>query len=322
MKLDRAISGSHRNGDLVVTEYDVDGVRTINQALADAFRSSKRFNPHATPPTLVSTGFTVHDLKSRSCHLVLVHAADHRPRHAPTIGRVVKFSKPEFAPHRASELQLGTPSYYRELEASNPGIGDRYDGTITKDASEWAKNTLPLGASAKAKITFTASEANWVFCASHYRHLSELRSLQDHFSQSYDYRAATQVLDPEAFAAWLGIDFALTFDKESIGKLDAFGIIGYAASRYETEFWEGAGNIDTFVHVYHGPVVYADRSGELRTQADWIDPHGSPKALFTKKTSFEPQREYRFAVSTPLRPTEHQLRMEISTELRRLTSPL
>lgn len=48
VKLDRAISGSHRNGDLVVTEYDVDGVRTINQALADAFRSSKRFNPHAS----------------------------------------------------------------------------------------------------------------------------------------------------------------------------------------------------------------------------------------------------------------------------------
>lgn len=323
MKLDRAISGRYRNGDLVVTECDVDWVRTINQALADAVRSSKRFNPHATPPAQVSTGFTVHHLKSRSCHLVLVHAVDYRPRHAPTVGKVVKFSKLKYAPHRASRIQLGTPACFRKLEASNPGIGDRYDGTITKDASKWAKNTMSPSASIRAKITFSATEANWVFCASHYRYSHELRDLKGHFSQEHDYDTATSILDPEAFAAWLGIDFALTFDKESIGKLDAFGIIGYAASRYETEFWEGAGNTDTFVHVYHGPVVYADRSGEVRTQADWIDPHGSPKALFTKKTSFEPQREYRFAVSTPLRPTEHLLlRMGISTELRRLTSPL
>lgn len=322
MKIDRRIPGRYRSGDLTVTECDAHGLRTVNQALTDTFRSSKRHSPLATPPAEVSSAFTVHDLKTHSCHLVLVHPVDYRPRPATTVGNVVKFSESRFAPHRASELQLGTPHYYRELEASNPGIGDRHDGTVTKDATQWAKSTLSPGASTKAEITFTASEANWVFCTSHYRHLDELRSLKSHFSKEHAYSAATQILDPEAFAAWLGIDFALTFDKESIGKLDAFGIIEYAASSYETELWEDAGSIDTFIHVYHGPVVYADRSGEVRTQADWIDPHGSPKALFTKKTSFEPQREYRFAVSTPLRPTEHLLRMGISTELRRLTSPL
>ena len=181
---------------------------------------------------------------------------------------------------------------------------------------------MPLGTSAHAEITFSASEANWVFCASHYRYSHEFPGLRNHFSREHDYGAATQILDPEAFAAWLGIDFALTFDKESLGELEAPEIIGYAASRYETDLWDGTGNIGTLVHVYHGPVVYADRSGEVRTQADWTDQHGSPKALFTKKTSFKPQREYRFAVSTPLRPTKHLLRTGLSTELRRLTSPL
>ena len=322
VKRNHRISGRHRNGDLIVTECDAHGIRTINQALRDVVRLAENAGPQATPPAMVSTGFTVHDLKTRSCSLVLVRPVDYRPRPAATVGKVVKFSKQKHAPHRAPELQLGTPRHYRQLEASNPGIGDRYDGTVTKDASQWAKNTMSLGTPAKAEITFSASEANWVFCASHYQYLHELRGLKSHFSREHDYGAATQIVDTEAFAAWLGIDFAMAFDKESIGKLGALDIIRYAASHYETELWDGAGNLDNFVHVYHGPVVYADRSGEVHTQADWIDPHGSPKALFTKKTSFKPQREYRFAVETPLRPTVHLLRMGISTELRRLTSPL
>ena len=322
MKLNHTISCRHRNGDLVVSEFNANGIRTINQAVTDAFRFSERLNPRATPPADVSTGLTVHDLKTQSCYLVLVHAVDHRPRHAPTVGEIVKFSELEHAPHRAKSLQLGTPDYYRKLEASKPGLGDRYDGTLTKDASPWARNTMSLGASTRAEITFSTTEANWVFCASHYQHSHELRGLKGHFSREHDYGAATQILDPEAFAAWLGINFALTFDKESLGKLEARDIIAYAASHYGTELWDGAGNIDTFVRVYHGPVVYADRSGEIVTQAHWNDPHGSPRALFTKRTSFKPQREYRFAVSTPLRPTRHLLRIGISTELRRLTLPL
>ena len=321
MKTRRSISGHYRNGDLVVTECEAHGIRTINQTLKGAVRLPEQSNPGATPPAEVSTCFAAYDLTTHSCHLVLVHPVDYRPRPATTVGDVVKFSESEFAPHCASEIQLGTPHYYRQLEASNPGIGDRYDGTITKDASEWAKNTLTAGAVTKAELTFSAAEPNWVFCAAHYRNSHELRGLRSHFSKEHDYGAATQVLDPEAFAAWLGIDFALTIDKESIGKLDALGIIGYRASRYETNSGKAPGT-STPSSTSTTAQSSTPTAPEVRTQADWIDLHGGPKALFTKKTSFEPQREYRFAVSTPLRPTEHLLRMGISTELRSLTSPL
>ena len=101
-------------------------------------------------------------------------------------------------------------------------------------------------------------------------------------SDEYGYTTATVILDPEAFALWLGIDFALTLNKEVDVSLSALDTITYALSRYHTNLWDGTGPIDTFTHVYHGPVQYEDRSGDIDAQEELFDPgggqeHGSPR---------------------------------------------
>ena len=62
--------------------------------------------------------------------------------------------------------------------------------------------------------------------------------------------------------------------------------------------------IETLVHVYHGPVHYKDESGRIVTQKDFAQPNDGVKPCFTKKTCFEFQSEYRFAVSTLGEPVE------------------
>ena len=47
-----------------------------------------------------------------------------------------------------------------------------------------------------------------------------------------------------------------------------------------------SGQIDTVVHVYHGPLHYEDSSGYIATQDDWFDPHGGPRAWFTEEEAF------------------------------------
>ena len=74
--------------------------------------------------------------------------------------------------------------------------------------------------------------------------------------------------------------------------------------------------------MYHGPISYEDNSGGVATEEDWFDPSGGPKAWFTKKTCFESQSEYRFAVATVGDPVEPRHYIEVSPELRKLTSAL
>ena len=46
---------------------------------------------------------------------------------------------------------------------------------------------------------------------------SELRWLRSDFRVEYGYSAATRIGDPDAFAVWLGINFALALDKSAYG---------------------------------------------------------------------------------------------------------
>ena len=128
--------------------------------------------------------------------------------------------------------------------------------------------------------------------------------------------------DRDGFATWLGADFALTLNKTTHVRLQALDKAGYAHSRYATNLWQGPAPIDTVVHVYHGPVHYEDNSGRVATQEDWPDPSAGPKAWFTKKSCFETQSEYRFAVATLGDPVEARHYIEVSSELRKLTSAL
>ena len=323
MDTDSSPASSHyRDGRLVVIRHGRDCIRPINREIEEISRLAKAENPLATSPPLVSGVFSVQDAESRSSHLILVHRLNHRSPPAPAVGKVAAFSEPSFAPYCTEKLQLATPAYYRGREDLKPGIRDPHDGTLTKDATRWANTVVTAAAVSRAELSFGSSNEPWVYCAAHYRDQRELRRLREHFATEYRYTTATGIADPDAFATWLGIDFALALDKTADVKLGALEKIVYARSRCDTSLWEGSNRIDTVVHVHHGPVRYEDRSGRVDTQEHSFDPYAGPRAWFTKRTSLRPQSEYRFAVSTLGDPVEPKHYITVSPELRALVSAL
>ncbi len=272
------------------------------------------------PATKVTDTVAVYDLDARSFHSILVHRLDYRPQPAPAVGNVVVFSEPAYAPCRAEKLQLATPAYYRDHEGLEPGIRDHHDGTLTRDGTRWASSIM--GGTVSARLSFASSSEPWVYCASHYRTDRELRRLRSEFGGKYGYSSATWIEDADAFAAWLGVDFALGLDKTADVSLGPIDEIGYARSSYTTDLWDGSRPVDTFVHVYHGQVNYQDVSGRLDRQEQWFHPNAGPMAWFTKKNSFRNQSEYRFAVTTPGTPVQPKHYVAVSPELSALTSAL
>ena len=265
----RPRASRHRDGRIVVASDSADAIRTINRQIGTFDDLAQATNPDAMSAPKVTEMVSVYDLHTRSCHFILVHRLDYRPQPAPAVGNVVVFSEPAYAPCRAEKLQLATPAYYRDHEDLKPGLRDHHDGTLTRDGTRWASSIM--GGTVSAHLSFVSSGEPWVYCASHYRTVRELRCLRSPW-QVYGYSAATRIEDADAFAAWLGVDFALGFD--------------------------------TFVHVYHGPVNYQDVSGRVDRQEQWFDPNAGPMAWFTKKASFGNQSEYRFAVTTPGTPVQ------------------
>lgn len=310
----------HRDERLLVLRLDDDAVQRANGVTPTINGIVREKNPDAMPAPEVTEMVLACDIVTRSCHLVLVHRVDYRPRLAPPIGSVAVFSKSAYAPDRTPKLQLGTPAYYRDQEDLPPGIRDSDDGSLTKDGTVWASSIM--GGTVSALLRFASSSEPWVYCASHYRNDSELRRLKNEFDVQYGYPAATRIEDPAVFAIWLGVDFALGLDKTADVTLSPIDEAAYARSRYSTDLWDGSGAIATVAHVYHGPVCYEDVSGSVDTQEQWFDPYDSQRAWFTKKTLLESQSEYRFAVTTPGNPVQLKHYVAVSPELRALTCPL
>lgn len=317
VQLSRPRASRDGNARIIVTRDNADAVREVNRVIGSDDDWVRQSNPDATPAPRATDMLAVCDLDSQAYHFILLYRLDHRPQPAPAVGKVVVFSAPAYAPPRTEKLQLATPAYYRDQEDLEPGIRDRHDGTLAKDGSRWATSTV--GGTVSARVSFTSSGEPWVYCASHYHSDSELRRLRRDFDRKYGYSAVTRILDPDTFAAWLGVEFALGFDKTADVSLHWYEEKGYAASSYTTNLWDGSRPIDTFVYVYYGPVNYEDVSSRLDKQEHWFDPNAGPLAWFTKKTSFANQKEYRFAVATLGTPVRPRYYIAVSPELRALT---
>lgn len=251
----------YRDGRLLVCHLGQDAIRTTNRAIDEASRLAKGRNPSAAAFSQVSGMVTVQDKETRSLHLIHLHNHDPRSPRAPAVGNVVKFSEPAYAAFCTETLQLPTPAFYRDQEDLIPGIGDRNDGALTKDATNWADKVIAGGAVTQAELTFVSSHEPWILCAAHYRNDREFGRLSDHFASKYGYTAATGIADADAFATWLGIEFALSLDKTADVQLSGLDEMLYAATHYSTSVEEGSNTIETVVHVYHGPVHYRDLSG-------------------------------------------------------------
>ena len=155
-------ASQYRDGRLVVSRQGRDAIRTINRSFEEISRLAKAKNPSAATPPPVSGMVSVHDQGTRSLHLVFVHYLDHQSPLAPAVGNVVAFSEPSFAPFRAENLQLATPAYYRDQEDLKPGIRDRNDGALTKDATRWAGKVILAGNVTRTDLTFVSSCEPWI----------------------------------------------------------------------------------------------------------------------------------------------------------------
>lgn len=300
----------HRSGRLLIYQLPAAEVKRINED--NEQRARRGTHSQSTPVPKIIDGFYVSDIERKQCHQIYVHRVDYRPRSSPNVRRVVRFSERCYAPCRAKKLWLATPSYYRDHESLPPGIADPYDSTLKKNLTPWMHNRIPYG-SVKATAVFSSFSEPRVYCTSHLPSHRVYRGLKSKFSDEYDYDAATEINDVDTFAKWLGIDFALQVDKDKHLKLEALDRVAYMAS---------SDTIDTFVYVYHGPVHYEDESGVIVTDDDLADIHGAVRACFTKRTEFAYQSEYRFAVSTSGTPRDEIFELNISEDLRQLTSPM
>ena len=260
----------------------------------------------------------------RECYLVFIHRVNCGSA-ARRVDKLVKLSPRRFAPHRARELRLATPAYYRKSENPDSEPTDPHDGCLTKDATPWARQVALRTAGAfisdpSASVTFSSSpDEPWVYCTSIApANDTGTERLRARFPR---YDAITSIQDPESFAMQLGIDFAIAVDKSKHVELSPADERGYRQSRYAVGLWEGEHQVDKYVDVYHGPVTYEDQSGVVESTEDFVDFSMVPRGWFTKKTRFSDEQEYRFAVSTTLgRPRTDTFKLAISDELRVLTA--
>ena len=256
----------------------------------------------------------VFDLDRKELSVVHICLAGCRSTSSGPVKSLLKFTRREHAPCRAPNIQLVTPAGYR-------GSTDPKDGCLTKDATPWMTNALVTGGnivSLKAQITFASPEEPWVYCTSIKPDSnSAMQALKAKFPQ---YDTVTEIGDPHAFARQLGIDFALSLDKEKDVRISPLQQIAYKQSNYATSPWGDGGSVDKFVSVYHGPVRYEDQSGVLETMEDVVDLYGAQRGWFTKGTQFAGEQEYRFAVNTLGIPKESKHLVPVSDEIQKLTA--
>ena len=156
----------------------------------------------------------------------------------------------------------------------------------------------------------------------HYRDERELRRLREHFASEYGYTTATGIPHPDAFATWLGIDFAPGLDKTADVKLNSFEEIAFARSSYETSLWRvHTRSTRSFTSITVPSATRTNPGASTRRSIGTIRIPDRGRG-FTKRTSFRAQSEYRFAVSTLGDPVESKRYIAVSPELRAPVSAL
>lgn len=307
-----------RQDRLITVHTSSDNLRKINMKIAEINNIARATRSDVFLAPDVTDVIEVFSLDDETYHQIFLYSLDYGLLGALPTDNIVVFSKYDYAPVRTKRIKVGTPKHYRESDNLKNGILDPYDGTLTLEASGWASTIT--GDTVKGTISFVSFGEPWIFCGSHHQSKDELQQLWNHFRCEHGYSEATQIHDPDLFAAWLGIDFALTLDKKIDIELNHLHKHIYAQTNYRTSLWKGEGPIDSIVHVYYGPVRYEDVSGQIDTQDQFFNPNAGPRAWFTKKVGFEMQREYRFAVTTIGNPVRPEHFIAVSPELRALTS--
>ena len=230
--------------------------------------------------------------------------------------QVVRFSKREHSPRLSDEIRVSTLAHYREGENLERDQRDPMEGRLKLDAAPFYARllsergvTVPVR-SFSAKAQYAVLTDPWVYCTAFCPvREREAYSLAHRISPDYD--TITDILDVNAFALELGVDFAIKLNPAI-----------HAEARSGVDLVQRAvvvgSGFEKVVYVDHGPVVYEDISGTMRTGREPFELES--RFCFTKPTAFSYQSEYRFALRTIGEPTDGALRIPVSDALRECTS--
>jgi len=255
--------------------------------------------------------FVVLDNERQERFGVLIRRVNDSWPHRRVGRRVVRFSEREHSPCVADEIWVSTLAHYREGENLEGGQYDPMEGRVKMDAAPFVARRLSVPARYfSAEVDYGVLTDPWVYCTA-FCPCIERNAYRLARRISSDYDAITEIPDVDAFALELGVDFALALDPALHTKVDwAVPMIQRAAIN--------GGGFERFVFVDHGPVVYEDISGTLKTGREPFELQ--PRVCFTKPKAFSYQSEYRFALRTVGEPTETTLRIPVSDALRECTS--
>lgn len=247
--------------------------------------------------------------------------------------RLVNFSKREFALHSATELRMGTPEYYRKYEGSQEGIRDPSEGVQQVDMASYLRQRMSPDlkpVSLEAITSLSSPSEPWLFCASIYPDSeANLEALCREFispgsNENIAYDAATEIVDAEAFACQLGIDYVARFGGDDYMQP---AVITHAENAIQEAFPDAGVQViyPKALAVYHGPVMYEDTPipeyspAAVSDNNDFED--GYRKLYFSKRRAYSTQMEYRFAISMLWEPAKEKevCYLPISDELRELT---
>ena len=236
---------------------------------------------------------------------------------------LVKFSKKEHAIPNSEHIKLGSSRYYREYDEGVDGVADLEEGLMVQRGS-FSEFCQKNGVPSRPGFENVSSTVTWarsdflMFCMSITPQVGGIGELSSQFP---DYDCATFIADPSAFAVQLGKDVGKQFDMDNV-RLDIVDRIRQSMLPLVEMTTQGRPihkGLDTVVLVLHGPVTYCDPPEEI------INRHPIERRAevvpFVKRGRYASQREYRFVLGLVGEPKQTEFLMEITDELRGLTSP-
>ena len=308
---------SHRHSFNKMNLYGQKNSQTITVGTTSLSRYLTRpvkFSGESTSKVLC-----IDDRQTGGHYGIVIQRVDFHQTCTPIENGVVRFTEKNNAPGTSGNIKLRTPAFYRKLED-----GDEFDGIQEANMAPWAANNLSeAGFQAKeddfrVRGKFASTEEPWILCMSiKPSRIAGAKSLENQFSYKGPDAMLTTVNNIDAFATQLGIDVAQSTELKRKTKDSAIHTL--MEHRFMQEF--GADKkINAVVYVTHGPVHYDNANLTVRDSGDIADiAKDGPRILFTKRTEFAGEQEYRFAVSDSRRQTSDTISFSVSPELSQLT---
>ena len=172
--------------------------------------------------------------------------------------------------------------------------------TLKEYCARHGVHNIPHGAhDVSTDVTYETEGTSLVYCTSRTEYGKP---------QYRQWTVGSVVGDVPRFSLLLGAEFARQSDKQRFAPVTPLDRLVEAPL--------AASELETVVHIHHGPVVYNDTAGKVLVSK--IPDHARGLAAhFFKRLDFSDQHEYRFVLSSPgSRPLEDEFYLRISPELR------